>query len=287
MIKQLNDNLTKDQEIELGRKVQAGLDAKEKLKGANLSDSEIETLMAISHEGDMAHEQLVGNYINLARQIAHKHHSRTGTQYSIEDLIQDAILALCEAAYTFDPEKNCKLGTHAFYGISKKVSTTINSMRLVRLPENKMGEYLQILRAEKAWADMPADEQVQDKTDFIAEFTGLSRTEIELINSIMLSSVSLNTTVNENNGELIDLMGAEETYESENYRYEDLDPSLVEILRKLTPMERDLVAYEFDTFPASMEYSDFLVKYNWTDKDINRETRKVIRKMRKIAEGVE
>lgn len=280
-----NDNLTKEDELELGRQIQAYLKAEEDVKTAK--DSEKEELFEIIRVGQAAYEKLVGNYINLARDIAYRHHRKTGTRYSSEDLIQDALWALCSAAYTYDPSKNCKLSTHAYYAITKKVSVRINQERFVRLPENKMGEYYEIKKAEAAWKELSDEEKAKvDLDDFIVETTGLPQQEIDLIFSIMRPIISLQAPINElGTGELQDLVADPESGQLEYIdNYSELDnPELVELLRGLTPFERDLIAFEYNAFPPSVSFQDFLVKYNMNDTDITRETRKAIRKMKRVA----
>ena len=286
MIKQRNDNLTKEQELELGAKIQRWQKLKARVEaGYELTTDED---FQVWNEGEEAFEILVGNYYDLARNIAHRHHKRTGTKYAIEDLIQDAIVALCESAYSYDPSKDCKLSTHAYYGITKKVSTTINKQRLVRMPENKMGEYNEILKAQKEYNDLVSEGQRPEITEleFIYENVDLPQSEINLILSNMQATVSLNATINENGGELLGIVG--ESFDHvEADRYTDLDPELARMIADLTPFERDLIAYEFGAFPASMEYADFLVKYDMTDRRVKSATRRTIKKMRdKAEEGV-
>lgn len=285
MIKQLNDKLSKEEEIALGVKIQEMRMLKERMEAGY--DEPTEEERRIISEGDEAFETLVGNYYNLARKIAHQHHKRTGTRYSIEDLLQDAISALCESAYNFDPAKNCKLSTYAFYGITKRVSTTINYQRLVRLPENKMGEYIEITKAQKEYNELTSDEQAEiTELDYIYQNVGdLKREEVDLILENMQPQVSLNAIINEGNGELMDLIGDDEP-DSRVIQYKDLDENVADVVSQLDPYERDLIAYEFGVFPASMPYSEFLVKYDKTDRQVTIATRRAIRKMRSIAEEV-
>lgn len=297
MITQRNDNLTKAEELELGELIQKGVKARAELESSadKLTKDEREALELISYDGDNAYEKLVGNYFNLARDIAHKHHKRTGTRYAIEDIMQDAILALCEAAYSYDPSKNCKLGTHAFYAITKKVSTRINEARLVRMPENRMGQYLQIIRAERAYGELENPEMTE--REYVIEHAEVTPEEYTMIKTNMQPSVSLNAVVKDSEREMGDLIedssqsklpsGAwGSAVEADEVSLHELNTSLTEILKKLNPFEQDLIAFEFGAYKPSMSFDEFLVKYDMTDKDVIRLTRRTIRKMKKIAEGV-
>ena len=101
----------------------------------------------------------------------------------------------------------------------------------------------------------------------------------------MQPQVSLNADIYDGDGELIDLL-VDEKAELEVTQYSNLDESIIEIMAKLNSYEKDLIAYEFGAFEASMPYSEFQEKYDLTDKKVKSETRKVIRKMKRIAEQV-
>lgn len=283
MIKHKNDNLTKEEELAYGVQIQK----MREIKSAEDYDFDLLTTdeRKLVLDGDEALNILTSNYINLARKIAHKHHKRTGTRYEIEDLLQDAITSLIESAITYDPNKNCRLSTHAFYGITKKVSTTINFQRLVRLPENKMGEYIEITKAQKEYNNL-SEEQKKDydsELDYVYENVGtIKKEEVDLILENMQPQVSLNAEIFDGDGELIDIL-QDEDGEKEIRKVEQLDKGLEQIISELTPFQQDLIAYEFEVYKPSMPYEVFLEKYEITDKKVKSETRKTITKMANIA----
>lgn len=287
MLKQKSANLTKQEELELGVRIQEMKNLKAKIKAGydGVTEEEIEVVQ----KGEEALEMLVSNYYNLARKIAHDHHKKTGTRYSIEDLLQDAISALVQAAYDYDPGKNCRLSTYAYYGITKKVSTTINYQRLVRMPENKMGEYITISKAQREYNNLTHDEQskYRNELDYVYQnVEDLSKEEVDLILSNMQPQVSLNADIYDGDGELMDLL-VDERAAAEVTQYGEIDDKIVQVINKLNNYERDLIAFEFGAYPASMPYSEFQEKYDLTDKKVKSETRRAIRKMKKIAEGIE
>lgn len=284
MIKQRDDKLTKDEELELGHKIQAMKELKVRMDAGHTKLTQEENRVLV--EGEHAFEMLVGNYYNLARDIAHRHHRRTGTRYEIEDLLQDAIGALCEAAYDYDPGKNCKLSTYAFYGITKRVSTTINYQRLVRMPENKMIEYSKILKAQQDYAQLVDDEQIEDisELEYIYDNVGdLKKEEVDLILTNMQPQVSLNAIVGENGGsELMGLIPSEKEF-SYQKKYDDLDDSILEVLSRLSEEEVDLLSYEFEAIPERIPYEEFLRIHELTDRRARTQIRRAVRKMRSVA----
>jgi len=283
MIEERNDELTKDEELELGRKIQKMKKIKERM-ASGYDKLTKEESCAIS-EGEEALEILTLNYCNLARKIAHDYHKKTKTKYSIEDLIQDAMSALIKAALDFDPAKNCKLSTYAFYGISKEVSKTINLQRLVRMPENRMGQYVQISNAQKEFNELPIEEQQKysNELEYIYLNVDIKKEDVDLILSNMQQHVSLNSPLFEGKGEFVDML-VDEQAEQEVVQFGNIDQKLTDIIEKLNQFERDLLAFDSGLFPASLSYTKFLEKHKITDKKAKAETRKVIRKMRKMAE---
>lgn len=278
--------LTKQEELELGRRIQAMKAIRDEVNLGNKPMTKAEEKIVLV--GEAALEDLVGSYYNLARKIAHTHHKKTGTRYSLEDLLQDAISALVDSAYKYDPSKDCRLSTYAFYGITKKVSSTINYQRLVRMPENKMGEYIQICKAQTAYRGLLEEEKEgwKSELEYVYDNVGeLSREEVNLVLANMQPQVSLNADIYDGDGELMDLM-VDEKAEKAVVSYSELDGEALIIVNELSEFERDLVAYEFGAFPASMPYSEFQEKYDLTDRAVKTETRRAIKKMRKLAECV-
>lgn len=283
MIKHKNDNLTKEEELAYGVQIQKMREIK------NTEGYDFDLLTSdkkkVVLEGDEALNILTRNYINLARKIAHKHHKRTGTRYEIEDLLQDAITSLIESAITYNPSKDCRLSTHAFYGITKKVSTTINFQRLVRLPENKMGEYIEITKAQKEYSNLSEEEKkdYDSELDYVYENVGsIKKEEVDLILENMQPQVSLNAEIFDGDGELMDIL-QDEDGEKEIRKVEQLDKGLEQIISELTPFQQDLIAYEFEVYPPSMPYEVFLERYEMNDKKVKSEIRKTITKMANIA----
>lgn len=281
MIKHKDDKLTKEEELELGRKIQK----MNVILESKPEDKRTKEDKKIILDGEEALSLLVSNYINLARSITHKMHSKTGTKYDIEDLMQDAISALIESAKDYNPEKNCKLGTYAYYGITKRVSSSINYQRLVRMPENKMGDYIKITDAQKEYNLLKEEEKskFRNELDYVYKTAGLKKSEVDLILENMQPQVYLNSSSPSFEGtELIDIL-ADERKDEMKERVEGLDPEVERIIQELTPFQRDLVAYEFGVFSPSVQYSEFLSINDLDDKKVKNLTRKTITVMTNLA----
>lgn len=282
MIKQRNDELTKEQELELGKKIQLMkfYTDEENYDFDSISPEERKVVL----EGQEALEILVGNYINLARDVAHKHHKRTGTRYSLEDLLQDAVSALVESAYAYDPSKNCRLSTYAYYGITKRVSSMINYQRLVRLPENKMGDYIKITNAQREFSNLSKEEKEEyaNELAYVYKHVNLKKEEINLILENMQPQVSLNATMYENEGQLMDIL-KDENSENEIKKVESIDENLERLLMELNQYQRDLIAFEFEVIQPSTTFAEFMEENELNEKKLKSETRKTITKLANIA----
>lgn len=292
LIKERNDNLTKEQELELGRLIQARNVAQIMIE-EDPSRPDKEELLEVITKGDEAHETLFLNHVNLARKIAHTLHRRTASRVPIEDVIQDALIGLSEATYKYDPSKNCKLTTHAYYGISKRVSVELNKGRFVRMPENQHGVLVKINKAKREYIE---EEIEGDEIEFIVERSGVPIGEVNLILSNMQPTVSLNAPIGDDNqGQLLDFVNTEgglsfgigdhaAEFESETSANDISNAILKDMLETLDEKELDILAFEYGAFPPSMSYDEFLVSYNMTDRQFTSAARRLIRKLKKVAE---
>lgn len=278
MLKGIKKDFSKEEELELGRVIQRGLAAEKEIEETpNLSDESLKELEVTVLKGEVAHARLFETHIALANSLAVRMQRQTQTNYPLEDLQQDAYFALSEAAKTYDPSKNCVLTTHAYYKIAKALSVKINKMRPVRLPENRMGDYLHITKAEAEFIQMNSGNADSDKMiDYVVEKTGLTKEVIALIKQTIRGAVSLNAPLGEDGGEFGDLIQDENapSYEIEN-------PMLADIVSKLTPFEIDVLAFESEVGIPSMSLNDFLDKYNMSKEELQKKGKQIVRLLKK------
>ncbi len=280
MLTGIKKDFTKAEELHYGELIQEGLAAKAKLENEVVSDKEREELLAKIDEGNAAQEKLFTTYIALANKLARSFRERTKSEYSLEDLQQDAYSALYEATLTYNPKKNCVLTTHAYYRISKALSVNINKMRAIRLPENKMGDYLAITRAENKFDQMTNGvAHPYEKIQFVMNETKLDKPTIDLIKNAMRGTASLNTPLGEDGGEMGDLLADKREVQEQEIQ----DPTLIKTLADLTQFEKDILSYKENVGRPSMSLSDFLVKYNMTEEEVMKKGKSILRALRKRA----
>lgn len=126
------DLLTPEQERELGKDLQVGRKAREKLQRKNLSKATIERLNETSRLADEARDELVRHNMRLVISVARKYQNRG---MPLSDLIQEGNIGLVRAANKFDVGRGVRFATHAVWWIRQAVTRALsNKSRTIRLP---------------------------------------------------------------------------------------------------------------------------------------------------------
>lgn len=134
--------LTADEEIELAKKIEAGLVAEAVQKGMfrtrklsraydNHPGRYAKYLTQIAADGQVAKKRFIVSNLRLAFHIARRYSSRM----EIMDLIQEANLGLMRAVEKFDYTQGYKFSTYATWWIRQAISRAIaDKVNLIRLP---------------------------------------------------------------------------------------------------------------------------------------------------------
>lgn len=130
--------LSREEEIELARKIQAGIAAEEILATGSFDKGELANLQLTVQEGDEAHKKFVNANLRLAFHIAKKYQG----MMPLLDLVQIANEALIKLVEKFDPERGFKFSTYACKTLPWMIRRKIyNENRSIRIPvrlRNKM-----------------------------------------------------------------------------------------------------------------------------------------------------
>jgi RNA polymerase primary sigma factor len=234
--------LTFDEELALGRAVQAGLAAQAALREEGLSAS---TRLDLEHkvaEGQKARHRLIEMNLRLVISVARRYVNRG---LPLEDLIQEGNLGLFRAVDKYDPKRGWRFSTYAYWWIRQGVTRAIaDQARTIRMPVhtgqllNRLGEVRRQLEQRIGRDPTPAE---------IAAEIGLP--EERVLETLVASRepLSLESTIlGTDNSTLADVVpddGAPDA--QEQVELSERRTKLDEVLDALTPRERAVIRLRF------------------------------------------
>ena len=138
--------LTKDDEVELARSIEAGVAARARLAGPGpVPPAERAALRRTIRRGDEAQRRFVVSNLRLVVSIAKRYQS---SGLPLLDLVQEGNLGLIHAVEKFDWRKGFKFSTYATWWIRQAISRGIaNTARTIRLPVHAGDTLARVQRA--------------------------------------------------------------------------------------------------------------------------------------------
>jgi len=241
--------LTPEQELTLGRKVQAMVVLQERCHQAGGSgdaceydDLERRTL----RNGERAKQQMVTANLRLVVNLAKRYQ---GKGLDLLDLIQEGTIGLTRAVEKYDPTRGHRFSTYAYWWIRQGLNRALSTQsRTIRIPVN-VNEKLTRLRAAKA-RHLQLNGQSPSAAD-LARAMDLSLAEVEDLLGCELRSVtvSLQGTLRSMSdpSELVDVLPSNEMAPMERAELAERMASVWTLLdtANLTPKERTVVMLRF------------------------------------------
>jgi RNA polymerase sigma factor (sigma-70 family) len=136
--------LTKDDEVRLARRIEAGREARITLAQPKLPARQRRQLEEVAQDGDRATQAFVNANLRLVVSIA-KRYQASGVP--LLDLIQEGNLGLIHAVGKFDWRKGFKFSTYATWWIRQAIQRGIaNTSRTIRLPIHAGDRLARVLR---------------------------------------------------------------------------------------------------------------------------------------------
>lgn len=273
--------LTREEEIELGKKVQEGLLADKKLEDfkngeIDLDEEEIKLLKEKSKGRLEAREIFFERNQGSIHKIAKAQMRKVPSSITEEELFHEGVFGLYTAVDKFNPDMGNKFLTMAYYWISLSIARAFNNThRMVRLPENRITDFTRISNIAKELNKDISDKEVKEKAK---KELNLTDEYYESIISAAPAHASLDYKVSSNSDEdsattLADIISTKETSESA----EDLaisnvifQETIIEPAMKLSKCEQEAISLSTGiAIPGcSMRTKKELKeKYNISDKE--------------------
>jgi RNA polymerase primary sigma factor len=235
--------LSKRDEIELGRRIEAGTEARRELDSTSGSGQKgRRELRRRVRDGDAARRTFVEANLRLVVSIA-KRYQASGLP--LLDLVQDGNLGLLHAVDKFQWRKGFKFSTYATWWIRQAIQRGIsNSSRTIRLPVHA-GDRL--LRARQARARLETQLQRTPTRAEIAAELELPQHELETIMGRAAVPVSLSEPLSDDGDrELADVVPDASARSPFDAAAAALLPGeIAKLLAPLAPREREILALRF------------------------------------------
>src|SRR6201987_2680728 len=241
--------LTAEQEVDLAKRIEAGLFAEHKLDtDLDLSPEFRRDLELVAEDGRRAKSHMLEANLRLVVSVAKKYSDRG---LSLLDVVQEGNLGLIRAVEKFDYTKGYKFSTYAMWWIRQAIQRGFaDSARTIRLPVHVLEMLSKLSRVER---DMHQRLGREPTPEELAVELDRTPDQIEELLRTSRQPISLDSTIGEDGetsiGDLIEDTDAPEA--SELVDRQLMADQLRHALDALTPREATIMAMRFGLYDGN------------------------------------
>jgi RNA polymerase primary sigma factor len=241
--------LTAEQEVDLAKRIEAGLFAEHKLETATgVTEAYRQDLEMVAEDGRRAKSHMLEANLRLVVSVAKKYSDRG---LSLLDVVQEGNLGLIRAVEKFDYTKGYKFSTYAMWWIRQAIQRGFaDSARTIRLPVHVLEMLSKLSRVER---DMHQKLGREPTPEELAVELDRTPDQIEELLRTSRQPISLDSTIGEDGetsiGDLIEDVDAPEA--SELVDRQLMAEQLRSALDALTPREATIMAMRFGLYDGN------------------------------------
>jgi RNA polymerase primary sigma factor len=241
--------LTAEQEVDLAKRIEAGLFAEHKLDtDPDISPEYRHDLELVAEDGRRAKAHMLEANLRLVVSVAKKYSDRG---LSLLDVVQEGNLGLIRAVEKFDYTKGYKFSTYAMWWIRQAIQRGFaDSARTIRLPVHVLEMLSKLSRVER---DMHQRLGREPTPEELAVELDRTPDQIEELLRTSRQPISLDSTIGEDGetsiGDLIEDVDAPEA--SELVDRQLMAEQLRSALDALTPREATIMAMRFGLYDGN------------------------------------
>ncbi len=271
--------LNAGEEVELAKRIEAGLFAEEKLNsGAKMSATAKRELQWIAHDGRRAKNHLLEANLRLVVSLAKRY---TGRGMQFLDLIQEGNLGLIRAVEKFDYTKGFKFSTYATWWIRQAITRAMaDQARTIRIPVHMVEVINKLARVQR---QMLQDLGREPTPEELAKELDMTPEKVVEVQKYGREPISLHTPLGEDGdsefGDLIE--DSEAVVPADAVSFTLLQEQLHSVLDTLSEREAGVVSMRFGLTDGQPKTLDEIGKvYGVTRERIRQIESKTMSKLR-------
>jgi RNA polymerase primary sigma factor len=274
--------LNAEEEVELAKRIEAGLYAEHLLKSGTLDPQKdrlyIRELKAIMRDGQQAKNHLLEANLRLVVSLAKRY---TGRGMLFLDLIQEGNLGLVRAVEKFDYTKGYKFSTYATWWIRQAITRAMaDQARTIRIPVHMVEVINKLARVQR---QMLQDLGREPTTQELAKELDMTEEKVVEVQKYGREPISLHTPLGEDGdsefGDLIE--DSEAVVPADAVGFTLLQEQLHQVLDTLSEREAGVVSMRFGLTDGQPKTLDEIGKvYGVTRERIRQIESKTMSKLR-------